>query len=251
MLRYHYSKCITNILIVLLCQHILTLEAVNIRIVGGKPTTIARNKYVVSLRDIFGQMFCGGTLVRSRYVITAAHCVSGITTRDIFVHGGVTYLHQRGIQRSVIRIKKPKNANMDIAVLKLNRPLRGRNIRTIPLCRRKIPVGSLVKVTGWGLVHEASELPSNRLRTVNVRMIGHKICKRKYFSFVNINANMICAAGPGRRDACSGDSGGPLVYRGQLCGIVSFGIGCARRRFPGVYTSINAVKRFIQNAIRI
>ncbi|KAM7356231.1 seminase-like [Cochliomyia hominivorax] len=255
MSRFLISSFNIIIIIILLCHHFLIITASNYRVVGGRETSINNVKYMVSLRDRNGEYFCGGTLVKSRYVITAAHCVKEMRARDIVVHAGTTYLHQKGLTSSVVRVSIPprftyRTSNMDIAVLKLRKPLRGKNIATIPLCSRKIPYRSLVKVSGWGSIHENTLMPSDRLRTVNVRITSRKNCIQNYRFVLKITNLMMCASVAGVKDACVGDSGGPLVYRGELCGVVSFGIGCARINFPGVYTSIFAVKKYLQRQLR-
>ena len=67
-----------------------------------------------------------------------------------------------------------------------------------------------------------------------------------------VTDTMLCAGERGR-DACQGDSGGPLVCEvteagGQppvLCGLVSWGLGCGRPSYFGVYTEMAAFRAWI------
>ena len=74
------------------------------------------------------------------------------------------------------------------------------------------------------------------------------MCQSVYESQM-ITSRMLCVGRNGK-NSCKGDSGEPLMIDGVLAGIASFGAGCARRGVPGVYTSIAAVRDFIERAPR-
>jgi len=83
----------------------------------------------------------------------------------------------------------------------------------------------------------------NVLHKVTVPVVGDAKCN-DYYSSSNygIADSMICAGLPdGGKDSCQGDSGGPFIHAQEktLLGVVSWGIGCARPGYPGVYTQVS------------
>ncbi|XP_064547391.1 seminase [Drosophila montana] len=224
------------------------------RILGGAPVDISSVPYLVNLR-VAGNFICGGTLVTPTHVVTAAHCVKGVPASRLQVVGGATMLTDAtGVRRSVEKVFTPKAFNTrtlhsDVAVLKLKSPLQGANVATIELCNSSFQAGDLIKVSGWGKTTENSKRVSQHVRSVDVALVTRRSCINQYKLRGAISDTMFCASVPGVKDACEGDSGGPAVYQNQLCGIVSWGLGCGRRNYPGVYTSVKTVRSFIDKAL--
>lgn len=75
------------------------------------------------------------------------------------------------------------------------------------------------------------------LRAVQVLIISRTQCNILYRG--SISKRMICAGlSAGGKDSCQGDSGGPLISGGVQIGVVSWGVGCADAKYPGVYTNL-------------
>lgn len=91
---------------------------------------------------------------------------------------------------------------------------------------------------------------------VAVPRVNTRQCRSMYKTIgVDLDDAQVCAGGRENQDSCSGDSGGPLmVQQGsnpwQAEGVVSFGLGCGLKDWPGVYTSIPKHIPWISKKIR-
>lgn len=53
----------------------------------------------------------------------------------------------------------------------------------------------------------------------------------------------------GGRDSCQGDSGGAIICNNLIAGVVSFGFGCGRPNFPGVYADVTIHREWIEECL--
>jgi secreted trypsin-like serine protease len=109
---------------------------------------------------------------------------------------------------------------------------------------------------GWGQTREGALKQERRLHYATVPTVSDAKCAKEYEKahVKLVAAESICAAKRGV-DTCQGDSGGPMVgkdTKGEWVqiGIVSWGLGCAREAYPGVYTQISAFRAEIRKAVR-
>ncbi|KAH8239260.1 hypothetical protein KR032_002626, partial [Drosophila birchii] len=226
------------------------------RVVGGRTLTNAElGGYIVAL-FYFDGFVCGGTLIQDRIVLTAAHCLKDREKKYGWdIYGGISRLPGSGERRKVKDFVispdfRPNEFDSDVAIMLLNKVIFGKNIGKVSLCTTKLTEGMPLAVSGWGSTKDET-VPDSYLRTVTVPHIEWNKCRETFREIdVNITSNMLCAGVPGSKDACIYDSGGPLIYQKEICGIVSFGIGCAHIKFPGVYTDVLSVKPFIEQSIK-
>ncbi|XP_067318371.1 trypsin-3-like [Anolis sagrei] len=108
--------------------------------------------------------------------------------------------------------------------------------------------GTQCIVSGWGNLQTAGVEYPDALQCLDVPILSESTCHAAYPG--RITSNMFCAGyTEGGKDSCQGDSGGPLVCNGKLTGVVSWGIGCAQKGYPGVYTPVCNYKAWIEEVL--
>ena len=206
-------------------------------IVGGEEVDPAcpdcKYSFMVSLQGNGWGHFCGGSLVREDWVITAAHCVEGESPGGLQVKIGLHNVNgtSGAVTRNVDQIIVHPNysgwsLDNDYALLHLTQPVT--NFEPIQLITENSndnePVMSTVM--GWGATYSGG-WSSDVLLEVDVPIDDD--CGN--YSNSDITNNMVCAGdNNGGEDSCQGDSGGPLIMTNdegeyELIGIVSWGYG--------------------------
>ncbi|XP_037918334.1 trypsin delta-like [Hermetia illucens] len=221
------------------------------RIVGGKATTIESYPHQVALRKS-GSYICGGSIYKANVVITAAHCTIGQSASSLTVVAGTSSRTSGGVSRQVSSIRQhpsydPSTINNDISLLILSSGFTySSSIQPIALTSSAPAAGTAVSVTGWGATKEGGAVAAT-LQVVTINVISTSQCSSGYGTG-KITSAMLCAGvNGGGKDVCQGDSGGPLISGGKLVGIVSWGIGCARNGYPGVYTNVAYFKSWVES----
>uniref|UniRef100_A0A1A9WXH1 Phenoloxidase-activating factor 2 n=1 Tax=Glossina brevipalpis TaxID=37001 RepID=A0A1A9WXH1_9MUSC len=241
------------------------------RIVGGSNASPYEFPWIVVLFKS-GRQFCGGSLITNDHILTAAHCVARMNSWDVAAltaHlGDYNIRTDFEVQHTTRRIKRVvrhkgfdyNTLHNDIAILTLDKPVRFSH-EIQPICLPSSPSqqtrnysGQLGIVAGWGSLRENGPQPAV-LQKVKVPIWTNTLCAQKYGRAApgGIINSMICA-GQATKDSCSGDSGGPLIVneagRYVQVGIVSWGIGCGKGQYPGVYTRVTSLLSWIYKNLK-
>ncbi|XP_074599626.1 serine protease filzig-like isoform X2 [Brevipalpus obovatus] len=241
------------------------------RIIGGRPAYYGEVPFQVIVKEnkIFGlsrQEKCGGVIISSRWILTAAHCQRG-WMGSLRVILGRHEKHENGDQDQTMVELPVKRVIVhpdfsyqylanDIALVELEHPIEF-NDNTQPIC---LPSeyddfsGEMGTISGWGKINITNGRKPRKLQVAQVPIMNPKDCMEMFMKRGirrNIYDTMVCAGySAGGIDSCSGDSGGPLMVERDglwvLAGIVSHGISCAQRNLPGVYTSVPAYLDWIK-----
>ncbi|KAM4858985.1 LOW QUALITY PROTEIN: vitamin K-dependent protein C [Thomomys bottae] len=240
------------------------------RIVNGTLTKQGDSPWQVILLDSKKKLACGGVLIHTSWVLTAAHCMD--ESRKLTVRLGEYDLRRRDKWEVDLDIKEilihpnytRRTSDNDIALIHLAQPV-SLSKTIVPIClpdsglaeRELTRAGQETIVTGWGYQNgQEKDVKRNRtfiLTFIKIPVAPRNECIQAMRNMVS--ENMLCAGILGdRRDACDGDSGGPMVAlsRGTwfLVGLVSWGEGCGLLNNYGVYTKVSRYLDWIHSHIR-
>lgn len=248
------------------------------RIVGGSVIPISSAPWQVALLDgdnpAAKQLYCGGSLIRPRVVLTAAHCVLAPSpfavdgSNDVIVAGAGNWTDAaQGVEDHIASavVNPAYNGELgsgDAAILILDDPVSSAYGTPIKLAghneRQLWRAGKRATVSGYGATSEGG-MPSPFLRAATVPILQDSYCGQTYPVSFSPSTELCAGFKAGGTDACQGDSGGPLTVRARggdgglvrQVGIVSFGVGCAEPNAPGVYSRVGSkpLRRFVQGAV--
>ncbi|CAG5043395.1 unnamed protein product [Parnassius apollo] len=241
------------------------------RIVGGSVAPEGSIPYMVALTNglLLRSFLCGGSLVSTRHILTAAHCINAVFSFGSLSNtlratvgtnrwnlGGTNYNIARNITHPNYVQAAIKN-DIGLLVTSTNVAL-SNTVGIVALNYDFIGANVAARVSGWGRIRQNGALSAELLQLTKTTIDG-SLCVSEVARIANqfnINAPPVephielCTFHSIDHGTCNGDSGSPLVRvdNNQQIGVVSWGVPCARGA-PDMYSRVSAYGTWLQQNI--
>lgn len=230
------------------------------KIVGGKEVPAGEYPWYSALyRNKNGSetnldFYCGGMLISSRFVLSAAHCKPNVG--DVVVVGALCPYETGNCNQQVevgyveslfqdprYTMEITSSLGWDYVLIQLTEPIT--TIASVALdsgtVSRNFQSGKILWVAGMGFTDPSNQIAASRLEEAELEYVPEDSCKDQLKPLL-LGQFTICATDIGRvSDVCFGDSGGPLYDKENkvLVGLTSYGDSACSSRLPGVYARIS------------
>lgn len=211
--------------------------------------------WIVRVLNKGGYFVCGGSYIAPLAVVTSADCMIPFhgNIEGFIVESSKMLLSEDNFSPVIglyipPEFKKGKTL-MDVAVLRLLHPIKGKKTQFIKLCSTTITANMKMTSFGWG--YGAANIKAISLDTLSTTAstIDLKQCESSGNKEAISNTVFCVHYGTQDPSHCLYDPGSPLVHDSQLCGIVSHAFSCNKPQLPAIYTDVNKVKHFIEHTI--
>ncbi|KRT84272.1 Trypsin, partial [Oryctes borbonicus] len=193
-------------------------------IINGTPAIIKKFPYYAVLSRDRRSISCGGGIIKSNIILTAAHCLDDA---NFYVYTGIESLNDLSRKepypvRTVF--KHPRyngRTNFDIGLVILSSHIKlDSTAQVIPIATSFPDIGSKVTIVGFGRV-ECDPLNVDDFG----RCIGgySGILRFATAKLTGQNNGVIKTVSYNEQNTCFGDSGGPVIHRNKVVGVVSSG----------------------------
>lgn len=211
--------------------------------------------------------FCAGTIIDELHILTAAHCLFTynkgprlpidyeVMAGDVSISRFVYDSHRAFYKPVLIFVHTQyieTTQDNDVAVIRVSKPIEFIENIVAPaqLSKQKVNSETVCQVAGWGFLAETRKEIVPNQQKIYVPIVRDALCYRSYSRLFRSDLKFCAGFLSGGIDACVGDSGGGLFCSNDTVhGIVSFGIGCARSFYPGMYTNVTTYRNWINSCL--
>lgn len=211
-----------------------------------------------------GEHLCGGILIASDAVLTAAHCVDYRASQEAIINpdlhiGGNNRNDPVQIRKTVRAIPHPKwtgtqREGNNLVILKLNETTCAIPATFLGAKGAQGQEGSMF--LAYGRTSDGSSFP-NVLQGTTLSTLKTRTCNRRYDPQPKVRRNELCARGQTTVGLCTGDDGSPLVIQPSrriradiLVGIASYATAaCTDTEGVSVFMDIYKYRKWINKTL--